>query len=299
MSARSSRPSGQVVQCATPAAALAAAGVALLLAAPLRAQEAGAPARGADSGAMSMGSMTAGKAPADARDPNAHADGFDYGKMPGLENVDQLSIGKIFGERLESVTRSGRTGAAWNVEAWYGPDTSKAWLRTEGAAVDGNIEDATGAELLWWRAFSPFWATQLGLRQDFGPGAHTYAAFGIQGLAPYWFEVAATAYVGDDGRLAGRFESFYDLLLTNRLILTPRFEVNASDRANSRRDLGAGVSSVSLGVRLRYEFSRKVAPYVGYTWNRALAGTARLKRAAGEGNLEEDSGFVAGLRVWW
>lgn len=277
-------------------AVVATSCAAILLAAPLAAQT-HQTSPGSES--MSMGSMSGGRAPPDARDPNAFSDGFDYGSMPGLEQVDQLPISKILAERLESVTRNGRTGAAWDMQAWYGPDTDKLWIRSEGARVGSKIEDATGAEALWWHAFSPFWATQLGLRQDFGPGAHTYAAFGIQGLAPYWFEVRATGYVGNDGRLEARFLGSYDMLLTNRLILTPSVEAFAYSRNNLRRGIGTGLGSIAVGGRLRYEFSRKFAPYIGYVRDRALGGTARLKRAEGEGDLEENSGFVAGLRIWW
>lgn len=241
--------------------------------------------------------MSGGTAPPDARDPNAYADGFTYGPMSGLEKVDQLPIGKLFGEQLEGVSRSGKGGAAWDVQGWYGPDTSKVWFRTEGSVVEGKTGATTGAEALWWRAFSPFWATQLGVRQDFGTGARTHAAFGLQGLAPYWFEVEATAYVGDDGRLGARLKSSYDLLLTNRLILTPKIETNVYDRAEPPRNLGTGVGNVDLGVRMRYEITRKFAPYVGYVWDRALGNTADRLRAAGEPII--DSQFVAGIRLWW
>ena len=273
-------------------AALALSGTVLLSIGAVRAQQ-------ADTGAAGMGSMSGGTAPSGARDANGYSDGHTYGSMPGFEKADQLPISKLLAEQLESVTLNGRIGAAWNVQGWYGPDLNKLWIRTEGAVVDGKTEDATGAEALWWHAVAPFWATQLGIRQDLGPGSHTWAAFGLEGLTPYWFDVEATGYVGDDGRLMARLEGSYDLLITNRLILTPRVEAIAYDRTDRRRDTGTGLGSVGVGVRLRYEIRRKLAPYVGYTWDRATAGTARLARAAGEGSLEADSGWVAGLRVWW
>lgn len=246
---------------------------------------------------MSMGPMSGGRAPADARDPNAYADGYDYGAVPGMEKVDQLPIGKVFAEQVEGLSRSGRGGAAWDIQGWYGPDTSKLWVRTEGSVVGGKTGATTGAEGLWWRAFSPFWATQLGVRQDIGAGAHTYAAFGVQGLAPYWFEFEATVYVGEEGRAGARLKSSYDLLLTNRLILTPKIEANLGSRAEPRRNLGTGLTDLGIGLRLRYEFTRKFAPYIGYVWDRAVGSSADLLRAAGEPAL--DSQFVAGLRLWW
>lgn len=270
----------------------------LLLSAPMAASAQGSK-QSTDAGAMSMGLMSSDRPQPGARDTNAYSDGYTYGNMPGLENADQLSINKVLAEELESVTRNGHTGAAWNVQDWYGPDLNKIWIRTEGAVVDGKTEDTTGAEALWWHAVSAFWGTQLGIRQDFGPGSHTYAAFGIEGLTPYWADVEATAYVGNDGRLMARFEGSYDLLITNRLILTPKIEANVYDRANLRRGLGTGLGNIAVGARLRYELSRKLAPYIGYVWDRDLGSTSRLTRAAGEGDLEVDSGFVAGVRVWW
>lgn len=246
---------------------------------------------------MEMGAMQGGRAPPDARDPNAYAEGYEYTGMPGMEQSDQIAVRMVFPEELEFVQGDDGDGFAWDVQTSYGGDDQKLWLRTEGTARDGSVEANTSGEGLWWRAFSPFWATQLGIRQDFGAGAHTYLAFGVQGLAPYWFEVEATGYVAEDGRLAARLKGSYDLLFTNRLILTPSFESDLYSRPESERGIGSGVSSVELGLRLRYELSRKFAPYVGYVWERALGGTADRLRAAGEGVT--DNQIVAGVRMWW
>jgi copper resistance protein B len=242
-------------------------------------------------------SMQGGKAPKNARDPNAYADGYEYGPMPGLEQVDRLAVRRVFVEQAEGTYRDPGGGAAWDMQAWYGPDEQKLWLRTEGSVDSGRVGATTTGEALWWRAFAPFWATQLGVRQDLGAGAHTYAAAGVQGLAPYWFEVEATGYVGEDGRLSARFKASYELLFTNRLILTPKIESNLYSRAESKRDLGTGVGNVELGLRLRYEIRRKFAPYVGYVWDRALGDTADRLRANGK-NIT-DSRLVAGVRIWF
>jgi len=250
---------------------------------------------GADT--MEMGRMQGGRAPADARDPNAYSDGYEYSGMPGLEETDRLAFARVFPEQLELSSGDEGEGVAWDVQAAYGPDEQKLWLRTEGAAIDGKTDSSTSAEALWWRAFSPFWATQLGMRQDFGDGAHTYLALGVQGLAPYWFEVEATAYVAEDGRLAARFQASYDLLLTNRLILTSKIESDLYSRAEPDRDLGTGVTNIEVGVRLRYEITRKFAPYIGFSWDRALGSTADRLRAAGESVPEKL--VIAGVRAWW
>ena len=150
---------------------------------------------------------------------------------------------------------------------------------------------------MWWRPHSAYWGTQVGLRQDIGSGAHTYLAAGFEGLAPGWFMIEATAYLGDDGRLAARLKLSYDVRFTNRLILTPNLEANAYSRSEDERNLGAGLGNVEAGLRLRYELQRKFAPYLGYVWERSFSDTGERRRAAGDPVNERRC--VAGLRMWF
>ncbi len=247
---------------------------------------------------MDMGAMQGGRAPADAREPDAWADGYEYTGMPGFEQTDQLAFGMVLVDELEFVSGNEGEGGAWSLQAAHGGDTNKFWLRSQGLKIGGQpVGSETGAEALWWHAYAPFWGTVLGVRQDFGAGSHSWLAAGVEGLAPYWFELQATAYVGEDGRLAARFKGSYDLLFTNRLILTPGIEANVYSRSEPERGLGSGVSNVEFGLRLRYEVRRKFAPYIGYVWERSFGGTADLAREEGEDVSEHR--FVAGLRLWW
>jgi copper resistance protein B len=137
-----------------------------------------------------------------------------------------------------------------------------------------------------------------GVRQDFEPGpSRTWAAVGVQGLAPYWFEVELTGYVGASGRTHLRGEVEYELLLTNRLVLQPLVEVELYGESDPERGIGAGLSTTDIGLRLRYEFKREFAPYIGVTWNNKWGQTGDFARAAGD-----DTGgarFVTGLRLWF
>lgn len=238
-----------------------------------------------------------GGTPSQARDPNAYADGFDYTGMPGMERADRIKFGTWLGDEVEFVSGNEGSGANWTAQASYGSDLNKLWLRTQGLGIKGEqVDPTTGVEALWWRARSPFWGTVLGARQDIGTGAHTWLAFGVEGLAPYWFAVQATGYVGDDGRFSGRLKASYDLLFTNRLILTPNLESNVYSKAEPDRELGKGLGNLEFGLRLRYEVRRKFAPYIGYVWERSFAGTADARRAQGAPVTEFR--FVAGVRVW-
>ena len=254
--------------------------------------------RGETSTPMDMGSMQGGRAPADARDPNAYADGYENSTLPGFEKSDQLPVSTVLADQLEFVSGNEGDGFAWSAQIANGGDNDKLWLRTQGLKVSGQrFDPETGAEALWWHAYSPFWGRTVGIRQDIGRGARTWLALGVEGLAPRRFNVGLTGYVSDAGHLAARVDASYDMLLTNRLIVTPAVETNLYSKAQKKRQLGSGISNVELGVRLRYEIRRKFAPYLGFAWERSFGGTADFQRAEG-GPLTERR-FVAGVRLWW
>jgi copper resistance protein B len=199
-------------------------------------------------------------------------------------------------DRFEWRGGSGGDALAWNTYAYYGYDYDKAWLKYEGARVSG--DDDARAELLWDRIFSRWWSTQLGVRHDFSRGpSRSWLAFGVQGLAPYWFEVSATAYVGEQGRTAVTLEAERDVLLTQRLILQPAIELRAYGKDDASIGAGSGLSSLEASLRLRYEIRREFAPYVGVTWQRQFGATADFARSAGADEREIQA--VAGLKVWF
>jgi len=214
-----------------------------------------------------------------------------------MEMDDDAMLAMLKLDRLECADTDEGVAIAWKLAAWAGGDTDKVLLRSEGEHVDGDVEYAD-AEVLWDHAIAPYWDSQLGVRRDFGQGAdRTWAAFGVQGLAPYWFEVGATAYVGDAGRSALRLEVDYDLLLTQRLILQPRFEINAYGKDDPAARIGSGLSDAAVGLRLRYEVLRELAPYVGVEWTRRFGRTADIVEA--EGVDAQDVQWVVGVRVWY
>jgi copper resistance protein B len=198
-------------------------------------------------------------------------------------------------DQLELQTGAG--GGRWENSGWIGGDLDRLWFRTEGKAHDGRFAEAR-AHVLYGRAIARWWDVVAGVRQDVRPGpARTWLAFGIQGLAPYWFEVQATAYVGAGGRTALHLETEYELLLTNRLIAQPLVGVEIFGRSDPERGIGAGLSTAEAGMRLRYELRREVAPYVGLVWSRKYFGTADFARTAGE--RAQGTRLAAGLRVWF
>ncbi|TCK18024.1 copper resistance protein B [Thiogranum longum] len=241
--------------------------------------------------------MQGGSPPADARDPYAYSDGYDFGDVPRPRFADEKNFYLVLMDRLETVRTSDITSGFYDLQAWYGRDYDRAVLKAEGTVDSNRLEDAS-TELLWGHAVATYWDTQLGIRYDSGDGTdRRWLAFGVQGLAPYWFEVDATAYVGEGGRTAANLETTYDLLLTQKLILQPRIEADWYGKRDTRRGLGSGVSEVKAGLRLRYEVRRELAPYVGLEWARKYGDTKDFSQSAGQEASE--ARLVAGLRFWF
>jgi copper resistance protein B len=209
---------------------------------------------------------------------------------------DEAIHSYVLFDRLEWQSGRAADGLHWDTKAWVGGDRTRLWLRSEGAMDGGRLEDGS-VEVLYGRVVSRWWDLVAGIRQDVRPGpARTWAAVGIQGLAPYWIHVEATGYVGAGGRTAFRLEAEHELLITNRLVLQPLVEVELFGKDDPEREIGAGLSSMDVGFRLRYEIRRELAPYVGITWHRTFFGTADLERA--HGRPAGSTRVVAGVRFW-
>lgn len=212
---------------------------------------------------------------------------------------DDAIMSKWMLDRLEH--RDGRDSdySYWEAQAWIGSDINKLWLKTEGNIVQGKTDDAE-LEAYYSRAITAFWDVQYGARHDFSSEdlpARNWLGIGFKGLAPYMFDVDATAYVGNKGRTALRFKAEYDLLLTQRWVFMPEVELNAYGKEDAERNLGSGLSDGSLTLRLRYDVRRELSPYVGVTWSQKYGGTADFARAAGAPSSE--TVLIAGVRAWW
>jgi copper resistance protein B len=185
----------------------------------------------------------------------------------------------------------------WDNHGWIGGDVTRFWFRTEGESEHSDFSEVQ-AHALFGRAIHRWWDVVAGVRQDLRPGpARTWAAVGIQGLAPYWFEIEATAYIGESGRTHFRLETEYELLLTNRLVLQPLIELEIYGKSDPERGIGTGLTSAHTGIRLRYEIRREFAPYVGIAWDRKFFGTGDFAEA--EGEQRSSMRLATGVRVWF
>jgi copper resistance protein B len=246
--------------------------------------------------AIGMGPMQGGSAPSGARSAD-YSDGIGYGPMRGMDMRDSAPQSMLLIDQLEAFHGHDANGQTWEGEAWYGNDDNKLWLRTEGERRRGRLDDGD-IEALWNHTIAAYWSSQLGIRQDLGEGPDRHwAAFGMQGLSPYWFGLEATGYVSDAGRTAARFRAQYEVLFTQRLILQPELEVNAYGQSDAQWRIGSGLSDAQLGLRLRYEFNRQFAPYVGVVWTRRFGNTADMVRDDHQAIFDRQ--WVAGIRLWF
>jgi copper resistance protein B len=231
-------------------------------------------------------------------DPPQHPMGdLPYPQMAAMMQMDDRQrTGTLLIDQLEWRNTAEGNAAVWDAEGWYGGDYNKVWVRSEGERVGAKTQGAR-ADLLWDHTIARWWSLQAGGRQDFGGGpGRTWAALGVQGLAPYWFNTEATFYVGGQGRTALRLKSEYELLFTQRLILQPEAEANLYGKSDPARQQGSGLSDLEVGLRLRYEVRREFAPYIGVVWARQFGGTADRVRESG-GN-PSDVQFLVGVRAW-
>ncbi len=201
----------------------------------------------------------------------------------------------VMGEQLEYLFGPHDPALAFEGQAWYGGDINKLWLKAHGAyeTTEHAWEDLE-LQMLYSRAVRPFWDAQIGVRADVGPDPkREYLTLGLQGLAPYWFEVDANLFVSTQGDVSARLEAEYDLRLTRSVVLQPRVEINAAFSDDTDIGIASGFTTAEVGLRLWYEITPQIAPYFGVTWERAFAGTADLAED------DERTALVAGLRFWF
>jgi copper resistance protein B len=213
----------------------------------------------------------------------------------GMEDDPLLAMVKI--DKLE--VHETDDGNPWELkaDAWIGKDLHKLWLKTEGEVHEGETEEAE-LQLLYSRAISPFWDLQVGARRDFKPEPERdWLAIGINGLAPYLFEVDAALFFGEEGRSAARLDAEYEYMFTQRLVLIPELEANLYGKEDEELGIGSGLSDLTLGLRLGYEIRREFAPYIGYTWSGLYGDTADYAEAAGADT--QSRAWVAGIKLWF
>lgn len=228
-----------------------------------------------------------------------------YGLTVMLVALSQLALAmdgepwvtSVMIDQLEHRQSGSEESRVLEGEAWIGKELDKFWLSAEVEDGPHGTEEAE-IQALFSRGIASYWDLQAGLRHDFEPGpGRSWGVVGLKGLAPYFFEVDAALFVGEAGRTALRLEAEYDLLLTQRLILSPELEVNVYGKDDADMGVGSGLSEMEAGLRLRYEIRREFAPYIGVSRSRLFGDSADFARADGERSATTQ--WLVGLRTWF
>ncbi len=183
---------------------------------------------------------------------------------------------------------------SWNALFWAGTDEHKLLLKTEGEHDRHKLDEAE-AHVYYSRMVSEFWDVYGGVRYDFAPIGTTFGALGIKGLLPYRFEVELTGFVSHRGRLSARVELSREILITQRLVADPYLSLDLSAQNEFERDVAAGVSELKTGIKLRYEITREIAPFIEFRYQRNFGYTSVLVRRDGED--AQNIGVRVGIRL--
>ena len=264
----------------------------------------GSESGGHDMSAMQPGATDVGNAPAPAPPTDHAADAlFDPAEMARSRGALRRENGAFSGSMIlfdlaEFQARPGGNGYRWESDAWFGGDIDRLQIKTEGEGSFGKPIEDFEVQALYSRAISPFWNAHIGLRHDIVPNpSRTYAVVGVEGMAPYWLHATGQLFVSDKGDVRVRLEGSYDARITQRLIFQPRFELNLSAQDMPAIGVGSGLTSFEVGARLRYEFRREFAPYIGVEWSGKTGDTAHYARLVGD--KPNAVNLVAGIRFWF
>lgn len=215
------------------------------------------------------------------------------------QETDFIGYGVAF-EQFEY--RTGLDGSedvlAWDGDAFVGNDEWKLRLTSEGEfATEEDVFETLEHQFVVQRLATDFFDVKAGARYDAPDGPDRwFAVVGLHGLAQQWFEVDADLFLNEKGDVSARLDLDYELLLTNRWILTPSAEIDLAFSDDPGVGVGAGLVSTEVGLRLSYDLlDRAVSPYVGVHYERKFGRTKNFARDDGEG---VDALFaVAGVKL--
>nr|WP_317198751.1 copper resistance protein B [uncultured Psychrobacter sp.] len=244
---------------------------------------------------MDMSGMQGGEPPADARSPD-YSNGVGYGEhgkpvMMGtlpLWGVSVDDLGYQFDDDLIN----------FEAQGWYGTDSNRIRLRTEGSAQTKENKDIDSlTSLAYWKPLGIFWNGEAGIAYDTQNDKSAVMA-GIVGTAPYFIETDARAYLYTDGQVRLDLAAEYEWRLDQRWVVIPEVELTAFSKDDTDNDITKGFNEFETGVRLTYEMlSRQLAPYVGVSYESALGDARDLRRQSDE--AVDSSSVTAGVKFWF
>lgn len=209
-----------------------------------------------------------------------------YANMNDDPLVSMLKVDKL--ERQDTVHHTRK----WDSSFWLGYDINKLYIYSEGEYTSEGLEKSRN-ELLYSRAVSTYWDLQIGVVYDKNAnGSRTWTELALSGLAPYYFETRAALMVNKKGNIGLHLTTEYELLITQKLIVAPSLEADLYAKDDPELDIGKGLSSLEVGLRMRYEFIREFAPYIGVEWSKTFGQTHKF-------DPQNDIHTVVGISFWF
>ncbi len=206
-----------------------------------------------------------------------------------MASNDNMLLHRVAVEKLQIDKNKNKS---WNGHAWVGNELNKIYLYVEGEK-ENNEKASYMNQLVLSRAILPYWDIQVGVAQEYMSGTkHNWGVVALSGLAPYFFESRALFMFDKDGAAALKLNTSYDALITQKLIFSPDAEVKFYTKDMIDQGVGKGLSSVALGLSLRYEVKREFAPYIGVEYDKNFGNTKDI-------NPINDIKGVVGIRFWF
>ncbi len=214
----------------------------------------------------------------------------------GME--DDPTLVKLMIDEFEQRYGDEEDPIVFDGDLWIGKDINKLWLKADAEYVDSEVEKSR-VQARYSRAVAPYWDFQLGVARDIKPADETrdWVVAGFRGLAPYYFDIDTSLFIGKNGRSQLLFDTEYEIMFTQKVVLSPEVKFVFNGKKDEALGQGAGLSSIEAGLRLRYEIVREFAPYIGINWEGVFGDTADYAEAAG--GETSDTQFVVGIRAWY
>ena len=248
-----------------------------------------------DHGSMDMSGMQGGKAPADARSAD-YSNGVPYGQYGKPMMMGDMPLWGVSVEDLGYQFEEDKIN--FEAEGWYGTDSNRVTLRSEGSAQtedDKEIDSLTS--LAYWKPLGIYWNGEAGVAYNTENDKSAIMA-GIVGTAPYFVETDARAYIYTDGQVQLDLGTAYEWRLDQRWIVRPELQLTAFSKDDDDNGIAKGFNEFEAEVRLAYEtFSRQLAPYVGLSYTSALGDARDLRRQ--ENEAVDSSSLTAGVMFWF
>ncbi len=210
---------------------------------------------------------------------------------------------------LEIIAAAGRTDDGddffnTHYHGWWGNDKHKLFVMGEVHRHD-NVSEEVEYWFLYSRNVSEFWDVQIGWRHDTQPDPLGHIVLGVHGLAAYFIETSLHASMSEQGDINIRLHLDRDFLLTNKVVLTPYLELDASTRDVPEREVSSGLGQGEFGLRLRYQATPRFAPFIDVRIEHDFGDEEESRDEHGHGHQDDDSHghddtvwvFLAGIRL--